>query len=204
MYIFHTFQYQFHLMKLLNICFLLITVLSAQGQENNPSFEFLVYGLRKSNTFQNAQNNVADRWNIHFKSIATCLISKELKDSAAAFNHHSDSLISIEYGKNWHQHFDQEVASEEALIEQFIFRLKKMDCIIRLDSLLAKASNDVNYLIYPFSISKYEKKYEALVFGWGTIDGKTDLVCYYQFKLYKHRKKIKRISEQAHFLFKEP
>lgn len=185
--------------------FFLITFLlgfQASGQKNNkPHFEIREYGLHRSETYENAKRIVGDRWNIHFRSVAQCLISKELKDSTDAFNRHSDSLIAMEYGKKWLQKFEKEIEEEKKLIERFIYQVKHQGCISHLDSILALENNTVQYLIFPYS--KSEKRYEVLVYGWGIIDSKTDLVCYYKFKLHKNRKKIMLLTDKPSFLFKQ-
>ncbi|MNU64015.1 hypothetical protein D3C71_532850 [compost metagenome] len=176
----------------------------ANGQENSsPDFEILEYGHKRNNTHKNAKEIIANRWGISFKSIATCLISPQLKDSADSSNKHTYSLISLKYGENWYQKFEKEIEAEEKLIEEFIRRIKMMDRISLLDSTLAKEDNAVYYLIYPYSKSRSEKRYEVFVYGLGTIDKKTDLICYYKFKLHKNRKNIELITDKPTFLFSE-
>ncbi len=174
------------------------------GQENSsPDFEILEYGLKRNNIHENAKAIIADRWGISFKSVANCLISPQLKDSADRSNKRTDSLISLKYGENWHQIFEKEIEAEEKLVERLIQRIKMMDCISILDSALAKDNNEVYYLVYPYSKSRSEKRYEVFVYGWGTIDKKTDFVCYYKFKLHKNRKNIELITDKPMFLFVE-
>ncbi|WP_300666281.1 hypothetical protein [Fluviicola sp.] len=191
-------------MHILKFCCFLISFLyacSACGQKNDaPDFEILVYGLHRNNTHENAKQIVAFRWGISFKSVANCLISEPLKDSADIANKRTDSLISMKYGKNWHQKFEKEIETEEKLLEKLIHRIEIMDCISRLDSTLAKENNGVYYLIYPYSNLRSEKRYEVFVYGWGTIDKRTDLVCYYKFKFHKNRKNIELITDKPTFL----
>lgn len=187
--------------------FLLIGALftcSANGQKKPaPCFEILEYGRNKGEIYENAKYIVADRWGIHFKHIAQCLISKELKDSVEVFNHHSDLLIALKYGKNWQQLFDKETQKEQELIEKFISHIRALEYISRLDSTLTKKNDPVHYLIYPYSTFRSEKKYEIFVYGWGSIDGKEDIVCYYKFKLYRNRKKIVLVTDKPSFLFEQ-
>ena len=195
-------------MKVHSFCFLLFTfsfIFTSYCQEKGHShkFEILTYGLRKNDVHQDAENIVAERWNILFKSIATCLISPQLKDSAEAFNHHTDSLISLRYGKKWRKKFERQIKTEEKLIERFIAQIKELDCISKLDSTLAKEGHDIYFMTYPYSISHSEKRYEVFIYGLGTIDSKTDLVCYYKFKLHKNRKTVELVTDKPSFLYSE-
>lgn len=193
-------------MKFVRFCFLLFGVLfvfQTIGQKVPPShkYEILVYGRVSNDAYRDAENIVADRWNIDLKSIATCMVPTFLKDSAEVFNRRSDSLISLKYGKSWRQKFDKEIAKEKKLIEKFVARVKPLEYISKLNSALSKENNEVYYMVYPYSIARSEKKYEVFVYGWGTINGETDLVCYYKFKVFKHKKAIELITDKPSLLF---
>lgn len=193
-------------MKFVRFCYFLFGVLFVfqtigQTGHSSPKFEILVYGRVSNNAYRDAENIVADRWNIRLKSIVTCMVPTFLKDSAEVFNRRSDSLISLKYGKNWRQKFDKEIAKEKKFIEKLIARIKPLEYISQLNSALSKEGNEVYYMVYPYSIARSEKKYEVFVYGWGTINGETDLVCYYKFKVFKHKKAIDLVTDKPFLLF---
>lgn len=176
---------------------------SATSQETNSTtnYEILQYGLKRTGAHENAEAIVADRWNIRLKSVANCLITPQLKDSADQFNRRTDSLISLKHGKNWRKKFEKEIKKEERVIEKFILQIRGLASVSKLDSLFDIENNELYYLIFPLSNSRAEKKYEGFIYGWGTIDKKSDFVCYYKFALHKKRHAISLLSDKAYFLF---
>ncbi|MCD8741714.1 hypothetical protein LT679_13955 [Mucilaginibacter roseus] len=97
------------------------------------------YGLHDSFERARAEYVVAKRWQIHYKSVANCVISKELADSAENHNREVSMRLRKKYGVDWQSKLDKAVTNEVVLQQRII------------DNLMA-------YKGYQQVINKFDKK----------------------------------------------
>lgn len=122
----------FTLMRYLNLLFLNIIIISVGCNSNNTrpkeilkdSLTFYRYGLSDSFERNRAEYVVAKRWQIHYKQIANCVISKGLADSAANHNREVSLRLNKKYGINWKAKIDKAIDNEVVLQQRIIDTLR--------------------------------------------------------------------------------
>jgi hypothetical protein len=194
-------------MNYLNIIFFLIilngTTLLCYAQDttaakNNKTenFTLLTAGLSDMQE-RNAKDVVAERWSIKFKSVAGCMVTKELRDSMYRNNIIVTKNIEDKYGKSWRNKFEKEVKIEfekQKIVTQI---LDTVSFIQKKDKEMNLEGNGLHYRMKPIGNTK---EYTVSVNGWGEINGKDVWVSYYKMTVNYKKKTAKLISnsiEQA-------
>lgn len=85
-----------------NVCF---------GQTSNEKYRILVSGMQNGD-MQLARDMISEKWGIELYSVATCMVSKELRDSIKKHNSAVGPLIAKKYGENWQEKFSEEIEIE--------------------------------------------------------------------------------------------
>jgi hypothetical protein len=117
---------------------------------------------------------VAQRWHIEYITVAGCLVTEGLIDSARRHNAATEAILVRRHGKDWQKRFDADVASEAKRQKAITQRLDSSAEIRTLRSRLRKDSNTPWYL---FAFDEKAKLYTVTVKAWNEKAG--DYKTYY-------------------------
>ena len=93
----------------------LLLCISSYGQKDQtPQFTIYTYGLR-SWVQSNPQYTVAKKYGIVYKSVAGCIVSKELVDSVQKHNDEVYHQLEKKYGPGWKASFEKQIDSLERI-----------------------------------------------------------------------------------------
>ncbi|SHF98423.1 hypothetical protein [Chryseobacterium sp. OV279] len=156
-------------------------------------YTLLMYGLPDMER-QNSRNIIAEKWAIKFKSVAGCVVSKELVDSVKTINDRVNKNIEKKYGKNWNAQFEKEIGEEYEKEKQITAILDKVDFIRKRDDQMDKEGNGLVYYMTPIENSTTD--YKVSVEGWDTINDKDVWVSYYRMTANYKTKEYKLLEDK--------
>ena len=81
------------------------------GQKDSlqSKFVLLEYGFPLNENYYLARKEVSDKWDIHFKRVALCVVDEKLEDSVQTQNKITYDLIYLVHGKGWDKRFNEEI-----------------------------------------------------------------------------------------------
>lgn len=123
---------------------------------------FHTYGLVRGGS-DAPRTIVARRWHIEYLTVAGCVVTEGLIDSARVHNERSEAILAKRHGSDWRRRFDAEVESE-TLRQAAITR--KLDSSAEIRSLRAKLKADYNTPWYRFDFDEQHKVYTVEVKAW--------------------------------------
>ncbi len=106
---------------------------------------------------------VAKRWHVEYVSVAGCLVTEGLVDSAQRNNAATEAALARRHGKDWRQRFDAEIAAETARQKAITQRL---DSSAEIKALRGRLKKEYNSPWYQFSFDEREKVYVVDVKAW--------------------------------------
>lgn len=81
------------------------------GQKDTLQSKFILleYGFPLNENYYLARDEVSDKWDIHFKRVALCIVDEKLEDSVQTKNNITYELISLVHGEDWEKQFNEEI-----------------------------------------------------------------------------------------------
>lgn len=111
---------------------------------------------------------VAKRWHIEYRSVAGCLVTEGLIDSAKRHNEQTEAVLARRHGNDWQKRFDAEVAAETTRQQLITARLDSSAEVKALRSSLRKSYDNP---WYHFSFDEQMKLYTVEVKAWDRSSG---------------------------------
>ena len=150
--------------KSLLLCFSLAALnLPAQAAApDTATVSFHTYGLVRGGG-DAPRALVAKRWHIEYVTVAGCLVTEELVDSAHKHNARTEAILGRRHGTEWRKKFDAEVAAEATRQKAITSRL---DSSAEIKALRTKLKNDYNTPWYQFSFDERSRMYVVDVKTW--------------------------------------
>ncbi len=129
---------------------------------------YLSYGFPKDMRTQNVRSVLSKKWALTDKSVAGCLVSRQLKDSVDHHNRKVKDAMNARFGKNWEKQYKIDYQQELARQNKAIALLNKEPLIIKKRKQLTKEYTDIQIYLIPRStpsvydayISCYENRGE--------------------------------------------
>jgi hypothetical protein len=176
-------------MKLRHLLIALVFPLAASAAvEDTTHASFHTYGL-VNGPGDASRALVARRWHIDYKSVAGCVVTQELIDSAKTHNARTEALLVKRHGTDWRRHFEADIRAEAAR-QQYIS--KKLDSSAEIRSLRSKLKKDYNAPFYRFDFDERSKLYTVEVKAWDKKAG--DYKTYYVLTAGLDRWELKRVA----------
>ena len=160
--------------------------------DKHKKLVFLTYGMPIPGDRRNAENVIANKWGFYTKSVAGCIVTKQLTDSVADHNKLVQQAMNERFGKGWDKKFEREVARELTIQQKVIVLLDKLPSNIKKRLELEKEGNGLHYYLSP---AKDTLLYNADAEGWGTVKGKYVWVSYYRYLVDVKHLTVKILSD---------
>lgn len=168
----------------LNVCW---------GQVSNEKYRILVSGMQNGD-MQIARDIISEKWGIELYPVATCMVSKELRDSIKKHNSVVGPLIAKKYGENWLEKFSEEIEIEFRRQLDVRAILDEADFIINKKAELEEnGKRGFLYSMYPIRNST---EYNVSASIWGELEGESGWVSYYRLRVDHENKKITLLSDE--------
>lgn len=106
---------------------------------------------------------VAKRWHIEYRTVAGCVVTEGIVDSAKQHNEKSEAILTRRHGADWKKRFDAEVAAETKRQKLITTRL---DSCAEVKALRSKLKKNYDTPWYQFSFDEQTKRYIVQVKAW--------------------------------------
>ena len=183
-----------------NILILLALILICCNKKSNPikkddsgdpTIRILTYGLPDFE-LSRAQNAVAKKYGFSYYAVAGCIVTQELLDSVEMKNNTTFKILDQELGPDWQIRFEKEVDTMQQLQREVESLVRKETFIIEKEKQLHKEGSG---LYFNIDLTDTSNLFDVKAWGWGNINGESELVVYYTILVNLSNQKVTKISE---------
>jgi len=148
--------------------------------DNKGRLVYLTYGFPLVPITENAQRVTANRWGFTYKSVAGCLVTRELMDSVGVHNSLVSGILIKSHGRSWGHKFDDEVLSEYKREESIDTIIRNLTYVKKKDTLLKKEGNGLHLKMDPIPGTT---EYDVEATGWLISNNTPKWVNYYRLRV---------------------